>query len=84
MKNMMYVTDNGNCIPFSTQGEMIDAIERNTKPQRFKINTQQKLGVQQVIANAIKERGGGLYEDNGEIMDGHVKSILAILGLELE
>jgi len=75
---MLYVNNDGSCSPFNGQKEMIGVIKRDTN----KVSTQKQLAIQQVIADAIKERGGKLYEDNGEVMNMYIKTILAILGLE--
>ena len=79
MPNMMYVNDDGSCSTFSNERDMIGIIKRDAKQT---VTTEQRLCIQQVIAGAIQERGGSLYEDNGEVMNGHTESILMILGLE--
>lgn len=84
MPRMMYVNDDGSCVPFGNTSEMIDAIKRDAKPKLPRVTMMKELQIQGVIAHAIKERGGSLYEDNGEVMRGHISSILCILGLERE
>ena len=79
-QRMAYVSNDGGCVPFDSPEEMIDIIMADATPKRKRVSTLQKLNVQGVIADAINERGGKLYTDNGETMDGHITSILAILG----
>lgn len=81
-KRMMYIDDEGRGTEFTNEQEMIDAIKQDVKPKLPKVNTSQVLHVQEVIARAIAEQGGRLYEDDGEAMRGHVATILAILRLE--
>ena len=80
-KRMMYIDDKGKGTEFTNEQEMLAAVKKDAKP---KVTTTQVLHVQTVIARAIAEQGGRLYEDNGEAMQGHTASILAILKLERE
>lgn len=80
----MYIDDDGRGTVFNNEREMIDAIKKDAKSEPPKVTTTQVLQIQQVIADAIKESGGSLYEDNGEVMDSYIRTILAILRLERE
>lgn len=79
-KRMMYIDDEGKGTVFTTPQGMVAAIKKDVKPT--KVTTEQVLRVQAVIAHAIAEQGGRLYEDSGKAMRSHVTSVLMILGLE--